>query len=141
MERTEGLAAIYPSMMNSIFALLALGHGPDDPLTFREIKEFSRFEIEDDETIRLQPCVSPIWDTCIAMVALEEAGLPPDHPALIKAAEWILSKQILGAGDWQIKNKDADPGGWAFRISQRFLSRRGRYCIRPDGSAARRIPG
>ncbi len=33
MERTEGLAAIYPAMMNSIFALMALGHGPDDPLT------------------------------------------------------------------------------------------------------------
>src|SRR5215470_10317192 len=114
LERTEGLAAIYPSMMNSIFALMALGHGPDDPLTFREIKEFSRFEIEEDDTIRLQPCVSPVWDTCIAMVALEEAGLPPDHPALMKAADWLLTKQILGGGDWQVKNQDAEPGGWAF---------------------------
>ena len=120
MERTEGLAAIYPSMMNSIFALMALGHGPNDPITYREIKEFSRFEIEDEETIRLQPCVSPIWDTCIAMVALEEADLPPDHPALIKAAEWTLSKQILGPGDWQIKNKDAEPGGWAFEFRNDF---------------------
>jgi squalene-hopene/tetraprenyl-beta-curcumene cyclase len=120
MERTEGLAAIYPSMMNSIFALMALGHGPDDPLTHREITEFSRFEIEDEQTIRLQPCVSPIWDTCIAMVALEEAGLPADHPALIKAAEWTLSKQNLGGGDWQIKNKDAEPGGWAFEFRNDF---------------------
>src|SRR5215472_9673553 len=76
LDRTEGLAAIYPAMMNSIFALMALGHGPDDPLTWREIKEFSRFEIEEHDTIRMQPCVSPVWDTCIAMVALEEAGLP-----------------------------------------------------------------
>jgi squalene-hopene/tetraprenyl-beta-curcumene cyclase len=120
MERTEGLAAIYPSMMNSIFALMALGHGPDDPLTGREIQEFARFEIEDGDTIRLQPCVSPVWDTCIAMVALEEAGLPADHPALIKAADWILSKQILGGGDWQIKNKDAEPGGWAFEFRNDF---------------------
>ena len=74
MERTEGLAAIYPAMMNSIFALMALGHGPDDPLTAREIREFARFEIEEEDTIRMQPCVSPVWDTCIAMVALEEAG-------------------------------------------------------------------
>src|SRR5499433_53407 len=116
IERTEGLAAIYPAMMNSIFALMALGHGPDDPLTWREIKEFSRFEIEDAETIRLQPCVSPVWDSCIAMVALEEAGLQPDHPALVKAADWILSKQILGPGDWQVKNQDAEPGGWAFEF-------------------------
>jgi squalene-hopene/tetraprenyl-beta-curcumene cyclase len=120
IERTEGLAAIYPAMMNSIFALMAFGHSPDDPLTFREIKEFSRFEIEDEETIRMQPCVSPVWDTCIAMVALEEAGLPPDHPALVKAADWILSKQVVGPGDWQVKNKDADPGGWAFEFRNDF---------------------
>jgi len=116
MERSEGVAAIYPAMMNSIFALVALGHGPDDPLTWREIREFSRFEIEEEDTIRLQPCVSPIWDTCIAMVALEEGGIAPDHPSLVKAADWILSKQILGGGDWQIKNKDAEPGGWAFEF-------------------------
>jgi squalene-hopene/tetraprenyl-beta-curcumene cyclase len=116
MERTEGLAAIYPAMMNSIFALIALGHGPDDPVTWREIKEFSNFEIEEGDTIRLQPCVSPVWDTCIAMVALEEAGVPADHPSLVKSAEWMLSKQVLGPGDWQVKNKDAEPGGWAFEF-------------------------
>src|SRR5882762_478073 len=120
MERTEGLAAIYPAMMNSIFALMALGHGPDDAVTWREIKEFSRFEIEDGDTIRMQPCVSPVWDTCIAMVSLEEAGLPADHPALVKAAEWMLSKQVLGPGDWQVKNKDAEPGGWAFEFRNDF---------------------
>jgi squalene-hopene/tetraprenyl-beta-curcumene cyclase len=120
IERTEGLAAIYPAMMNSIFALMALGHGPDDPLTSREIREFARFEIEEKDTIRLQPCVSPVWDTCIAMVALEEAGVPADHPALVKAADWILSKQVLGPGDWQVKNKDAAPGGWVFEFRNDF---------------------
>ena len=120
IERTEGLAAIYPAMMNSIFALMALGHGVDDPLTAREIKEFSRFEIEDEETLRLQPCVSPVWDTVIAMVALEEAGVAPNHPALVKAADWILSKQVLGPGDWQVKNRDAEPGGWAFEFRNDF---------------------
>src|SRR5271163_736626 len=116
IERTEGLAAIYPAMMNSIFALVAMGHGPDDPLTYREMKEFSRFEIEEGDTLRLQPCVSPVWDTCIAMVSLEEAGVAPDDPALVQAAEWMLAKQILGPGDWQVKNKDAEPGGWAFEF-------------------------
>ena len=116
LERSEGLAAIYPAMMNSIFALVALGNGTEDPLTWREMKEFSRFEIEEGDTIRMQPCVSPLWDTCIAMVSLEEAGVAPDHPSLVKSAEWILSKQILGRGDWQVKNKDAEPGGWAFEF-------------------------
>jgi squalene-hopene/tetraprenyl-beta-curcumene cyclase len=107
-------------MMNCIFALVAMGYGPDDPLTCRETREFAKFEIEDADTIRLQPCVSPVWDTAIAMVALEEAGVAPDDPALVSAADWILSKQILGPGDWQVKNKDAEPGGWAFEFRNDF---------------------
>jgi len=116
MERSDGVAAIYPAMMNSIFVLMAMGYGPDDPKTAREIREFAKLEIEEGDTIRMQPCVSPVWDTCIAMVSLEEAGIPADDPALVKAADWILSKQILDSGDWQIKNKDAEPGGWAFEF-------------------------
>src|SRR3984957_7837304 len=49
LERSEGLAAIYPAMMNAIFALVALGHSPDDPLTAREIDQFSRFLNEEGE--------------------------------------------------------------------------------------------
>jgi squalene-hopene/tetraprenyl-beta-curcumene cyclase len=120
LERTEGLAAIYPAMMNSIFALLALGHSPDDPLTAREIGEFSRFEIEQGDTIRVQPCISPVWDTAIAMVALEEAALPPDHPALLQAADWLLENQICGPGDWVIKTPGVMPGGWAFEFRNDF---------------------
>ncbi len=120
LERTEGLAAIYPAMMNSIFALLALGHSPDDPLTAREIREFSRFEIEEEDTIRVQPCVSPVWDTAIAMVALEEAGLPANHPALVQAASWLLDNQIVGPGDWMLKTPGALPGGWAFEFRNDF---------------------
>jgi squalene-hopene/tetraprenyl-beta-curcumene cyclase len=121
LERSEGLAAIYPAMMNAIFALIALGHSPDDPLTAREINEFSRFEIEEGDTIRVQPCVSPVWDTAIAMVALEEAGLPPDHPALIEAAKWLLENQIVGPGDWMLKTPGVKPGGWAFEFRNDFF--------------------
>ncbi len=120
LKRSEGLAAIYPAMMNAIFALLALGHGPDDPITAREIHELARFEIEEEDTIRLQPCMSPLWDTAIAMVALEEAGLPPNHPALVRAAGWMLDNQILGPGDWMVKNPGVEPGGWAFEFSNDF---------------------
>src|ERR1700726_2742652 len=120
LERSEGLGTSDPAMMNCIFSLVAMGYGPDDPLTCRETREFARFEIEDDDSIRLQPCVSPVWDTAIAMVALEEAGVAPDDPALVQAADWILSKQILGPADWQVKNKDAEPGGWAFEFRNDF---------------------
>jgi len=120
LERADGLAAIYPAMMNSIYALLALGYGPDHPVTSRQIAELGRFEIEDAGTIRLQPCLPPVWDTAIAAFTLLEADTPPDHPLLQRAAEWLLDKQITGPGDWQIKNRDADPGGWAFEFRNDF---------------------
>lgn len=120
LERSDGLAAIYPAMMNGIFALVALGHSPDDPLTAREMRQLARFEIEENDTLRLQPCLSPVWDTAIAMVALEEAGLPPDHPALVRAADWLLAHQVLGPGDWQVKNPGVLPGGWVFEFRNDF---------------------
>jgi squalene-hopene/tetraprenyl-beta-curcumene cyclase len=120
LDGNEGLAAIYPAMMNAIFALVALGYGPDDPLTMREIIQLARFEIEDSDAIRLQPCLSPVWDTAIALVALEEAGLPPDHPALRNAAEWLLDHQVLSPGDWQVKTPGVRPGGWVFEFRNDF---------------------
>jgi squalene-hopene/tetraprenyl-beta-curcumene cyclase len=120
LERSDGLAAIYPAMMNSVFALLALGHPAEDPLTAREIHELARFEIEEHDTIRLQPCVSPVWDTAIAVVALAEAGLPPNHPAMVRAGDWLLEMQILGPGDWQKKTPGVEPGGWAFEFRNEF---------------------
>ncbi|HTS69242.1 MAG TPA: squalene--hopene cyclase [Terriglobia bacterium] len=120
LERTEGLGAIYPAMVNSVLALRALGHSANDPLTAREMGHLARFEIEEGDTLRLQPCVSPIWDTALAMVSLQEAGLPPDHPALVKAAGWLLDRQVLGGGDWQVRNPGVEPGGWAFEFRNDF---------------------
>jgi squalene-hopene/tetraprenyl-beta-curcumene cyclase len=120
VERSDGLAAIYPSMMNSIYAMLALGYGPDHPMTARQITELARFEIEEKDSIQLQPCLSPLWDTAIAAFALLEAEVSPTHAALQKATEWMLDRQIFGPGDWQIKNRDAAPGGWAFEFRNDF---------------------
>ncbi len=120
LERTDGLAAIFPAMVNSVFALVAMGYPSDDPLTVREIGHLRDLEIEDEETIRLQPCVSPVWDTAIVMNSLMEAGLPADHPALIKAAHWLLNRQVVGPGDWQVRNPDGEPGGWVFEFRNDF---------------------
>jgi len=120
LERSEGLGTIYPAMMNSIYALLADGGDTTDPLVAREIKFLERYEIEEEDTLRVQPCISPVWDTAIAMVSLEEAGLDPSHPSLIAAERWLLDKQILGSGDWQVKNRKAAPGGWAFEFQNDF---------------------
>jgi squalene-hopene/tetraprenyl-beta-curcumene cyclase len=120
LERSEGLGTIYPAMMNSIYALLAEGADPGDPIVAREINFLARYEIEEGETLRVQPCISPVWDTAIAMVSLEESGIDPAHPSLVAAERWVVKNQILGPGDWQVKNKDAAPGGWAFEFKNEF---------------------
>jgi len=120
LERSEGLGTIYPAMMNSIFALIAEGGDTTDPLIAREIDFLARYEIEQNDTLRVQPCISPLWDTAIAMVSLEEAGLDPSHPALLAASHWLVRNQILGPGDWQVKNRKAAPGGWAFEFRNDF---------------------
>jgi squalene-hopene/tetraprenyl-beta-curcumene cyclase len=120
LERSEGLATILPAMINSIFAMLAEGADTTDPLVAREIGFLAGYEIEEQDTLRMQPCISPVWDTAIAMVSLEEAGLDPAHPSLVAAAHWLVENQILGPGDWQVKNRGAEPGGWAFEFRNDF---------------------
>jgi squalene-hopene/tetraprenyl-beta-curcumene cyclase len=120
LERSEGLGTIYPAMMNSIFALLAESGDTTDPLLAREIGHLERYEIEERGSIRVQPCISPVWDTAIAMVSLEEAGLDPSHASLLAASRWLVANQILGPGDWQVKNSKAEPGGWAFEFRNDF---------------------
>jgi squalene-hopene/tetraprenyl-beta-curcumene cyclase len=120
LERSEGLGTIYPAMMNSIFALLAEGLDANDPLVAREVKFLESYEIDENDAIRVQPCISPVWDTAIAMVSLAEAGLDASHPSLVAAERWMVSNQILGPGDWQVKNPGADPGGWAFEFKNDF---------------------
>ena len=120
LERSEGLGTIYPAMMNSIFALLAEGGDTTDPLVAREIGLLESYEVEEKDTLHVQPCISPVWDTAIAMVSLEEAGLDPAHPSLVAAERWLLDNQILGPGDWQVKNPNAAPGGWAFEFQNDY---------------------
>lgn len=121
VERSEGLATIIPAMANSVYAMLAFGLREDDPVIRRELGWINAYEIEEDDTLRMQPCISPVWDTAIAMVSLEEAGVGESHPAIQTAARWLIDHQILGPGDWQVKNKDAAPGGWAFEFRNDFF--------------------
>jgi squalene-hopene/tetraprenyl-beta-curcumene cyclase len=74
------------------------------------------FAVEDERIFNPQACLSPVWDTALAMIGLLDSGLPPDHPALVRAGRWLLREQIRGGGDWQVKVKGVEPGGWAFEF-------------------------
>ncbi len=119
-EMSDGLGAIYPSIMNSIIALRCLGYSLDDPQVIRAMDEFEKLGIEEDDTFRMQPCMSPVWDTAYALFALGEAGVPSKDARMVKTADWILQKQVRSGGDWQVKNRRGKPGGWYFEFNNEF---------------------
>ena len=109
-------AGIQPAMLNSLLALHLMGYSKDHPACVKGMEAVDRFLLEKEDRLWMQACVSPLWDTAICLNALIDSGVPTDHPALIKSAEWILSKQVVKRGDWQIKKPHAEPGGWAFEF-------------------------
>jgi len=118
-EEDGSWGGIQPPWVYSLIALKALGRGMEDPVVRKGFEGFygdKGFAIEEDGTFRLQSCLSPVWDTALAAVALEDAGLPDDHPALVNAGNWLLDEQIFVGGDWQVRC-DAQPGGWAFEFA------------------------
>jgi squalene-hopene/tetraprenyl-beta-curcumene cyclase len=119
-EMSDGLGAIYPSMMNAIIALRCLGYSLDDPQVIRAMDEFEKLGIEEDDTFRMQPCMSPVWDTAYALFALGEAGVPSNDPRMVKCADWLLQKQVRNGGDWQVKNPQGKPAGWYFEFNNEF---------------------
>jgi squalene-hopene/tetraprenyl-beta-curcumene cyclase len=115
-----GLGGIYPAMVNSILALRVLGYPDDHPLIRGQLKEIEALAVETSDEIHYQPCVSPVWDTALAVNALIESGVEAEHPALRRAAEWLLDRQILAPGDWQVKRPYVQPGGWPFQYANDY---------------------
>ncbi|MGH9760240.1 MAG: squalene--hopene cyclase, partial [Blastocatellia bacterium] len=115
-EPTGDWAGIIPAMLNSMLALHCLGYSNDHPIMRRGLEAMDRFGMDEGSTFHIQPCVSPIWDTALAIIGLIDSGIPPESKQVREAAEWLLSKQVLKYGDWAVKNKKGRPGGWAFEF-------------------------
>jgi squalene-hopene/tetraprenyl-beta-curcumene cyclase len=107
---------IFPAMMNSIMALYVLGYSHDHPVIQKGLQALERLEVDEGDTLWVQPCVSPVWDTAWAVRALCESGMKPTEEPIRKATDWLYSMQIERPGDWSIKAPKARPGGWAFQF-------------------------
>jgi squalene-hopene/tetraprenyl-beta-curcumene cyclase len=119
-ERDGCWGGIQPPWVYSLMALNLLGYDLDHPVMARGLAGLDRFTITEDTpdgpVRRLEACQSPVWDTVLTMIALADAGLPPDHPALTSAARWVLGEEIRGPGDWQVRRPGLAPSGWAFEF-------------------------
>lgn len=119
-ENTDGLGAIFPPMIYSVIALRCLGYELDSPAVAWAMRQLEGLEIHEGDRVRVQPCLSPVWDTAIATIALADAQLPDDHPAWARAVGWLLEKEVRQGGDWQKRGPRVEPTGWHFQFNNAF---------------------
>jgi squalene-hopene/tetraprenyl-beta-curcumene cyclase len=105
---------IQPPWVWSLIALACRGHGHDSPYFRRGLDGWKRFLVEDGDRLRPEACQSPVWDTGLALMALDAAGISADEPAVRRAGEWMLREEVRERGDWALRRPGVEPGGWAF---------------------------
>ncbi len=111
---------IQPPWVYSIMALTLLGYPMNHPVIVAGLRGLERFTVRERTPAgmvrRLEACQSPVWDTALAVVALRDAGLAADHPAVVRAARWLADEEVTVAGDWAVRRPALAPGGWAFEF-------------------------
>lgn len=113
----SGLGAIFPAMVNANEALALLGYPYEHPYREQCRQALRRLVIEEGERAWVQPCVSPVWDTVLASLALQEDPHADQKP-IRKALDWMIPNQILDApADWQDAHPGLAGGGWAFQYA------------------------
>jgi squalene-hopene/tetraprenyl-beta-curcumene cyclase len=113
----DGLGAIFPAMANAVMAFDALGYPPSHPHRAIAMASVRKLVTRKSGESYVQPCLSPIWDTGLALHALLEGGADGDDPRFDRTVEWLLERQILELkGDWAARRPNLRPGGWAFQF-------------------------
>jgi len=107
---------IQPPWVYSIVALHLLGYSLEHPALRKAWDALDSYTIVEGGVRRFEACQSPVWDTALAMVGLRDAGVPADHPAMRRGAQWLVGQEIRVPGDWSIRRPQLEPGGWAFEF-------------------------
>jgi squalene-hopene/tetraprenyl-beta-curcumene cyclase len=114
----DGLGAIFPAMVNALEAMTILGYAEDDPRRLAAKRALQKLLVVGASSAYCQPCVSPVWDTALAILALQEAGGEMSPAASTRALDWLQTVQILEEpGDWRVDRPALAGGGWAFQFA------------------------
>ncbi|WP_404360194.1 squalene--hopene cyclase [Methylotuvimicrobium sp. KM1] len=114
----DGLGGIFPAMVNAYEAMLLLGMPKDHELVVTARKAIDKLLVINEHDAYCQPCLSPVWDTGLTAMALQEVDKNGNRDALVRAYDWLKSKQLLHEpGDWQVSKPELEGGGWAFQYA------------------------
>ncbi|MEA3159640.1 MAG: squalene-hopene/tetraprenyl-beta-curcumene cyclase [Gammaproteobacteria bacterium] len=117
----DGLGAIFPAMVNALEAMVILGYPKEHPSRVTAKRALQKLLVVGPSSAYCQPCVSPIWDTALACLAMQEAGDNSSRDASTRALDWLKTKQLLDEpGDWRVRRPDLPGGGWAFQFANDF---------------------
>ncbi len=112
---------IQPPWVYSLLALHLSGLPLDHPAMRAGLDGLEGFivreETPDGVVRRVEACQSPVWDTGLALTAMLDAGVAPDDPDVLRAADWLLDEEIEVPGDWAVRRPGMAPGGWAFEFA------------------------
>jgi len=114
----DGLGGIFPAMVNAYLSMLLLDFPEDHPNVVIARQSIEKLLVEKEDYAYYQPCLSPVWDTGLASLALLEADKQGNAASLSRAYEWLKSVQLSDEpGDWRVRCPDLAGGGWAFQFA------------------------
>ena len=119
-EGSDGLGAIFPAMLNAMMALRVLGYPDDHPLVKKADQDFAGFFVDDGDDFRIQPCLSPVWDTAITTIALAESGLPEESSGSGEVRRLVGKKGSALQGRLGVHVSGVEPSGWAFEHENKY---------------------
>ena len=117
---SDGVGAIYPPIIYTIICLRCLGYADDSQEMIWAVKQLEDLFLPEGDTLRIQPCMSPVWDTALSLNALSMAGFTGSEAAVGRAADWLVQKEVRRPGDWSVMNPNLEPGGWFFEYRNGF---------------------
>ena len=114
----EGLGGIFPAMVNAHEALALLGYAPNHPYRIKTKEAIQRLVVLTTDSAYCQPCVSPVWDTCLAAHAFHEGSQLIKNDATVAALDWLADRQLSDQpGDWRDNHPNLQGGGWPFQYN------------------------
>jgi squalene-hopene/tetraprenyl-beta-curcumene cyclase len=117
----DGLGAIFPAMVNALEAMTILGYPTDDPRRVTAKRALQKLLVIGPTSAYCQPCVSPVWDTALTSLAMQEAEDDSALAASTRALDWLQTEQLLDEpGDWRVDRPNLPGGGWAFQFANDY---------------------